>query len=171
MRRLLVTTLLAPPLLAMAGLASSLVPAAAGADEALFARREAGAHDARYGTAIARAYDALDAGRADQALKDLRAADRLPLHEAANYALLPQIAYLQARAGQVAQARETTKLARLAVALEDGSARCVDTDLQAQGYDAETRRDAAARYCNAFGGPKPDDLYRRKLAGVEARLR
>lgn len=163
MRRLLATTLLAA--------ASLAAPTLASADETLFSRRETSTPDERYEAAVASAYAALAAGRDDQALKAFQAADRLPLHEAANYALLPQIAYLQARTGRLDQARESVKLARLAVALEDGSARCTEPGLQAKGYDAETRREAAARYCNALGAPRTDDLYRRKLADVEKRLR
>ncbi|MDG2530299.1 hypothetical protein [Caulobacter endophyticus] len=162
MRRTVLATLLA--------LAAS-APALAGPDAGLFSQRETGGPDVRYGAAIARGYDALAAGREGEALKALRTADSLPLHEAANYALLPQIAWLQARSGDTKGAGETARMARLAVALETGAARCGDAGLEARGYDVATRKAAALRYCNAFGGPKTDELYRRKLAAVEAGLR
>lgn len=162
MRRIVLATVLA--------LAAS-APALAGPDADLFNQRETSGPDVRYSAAIDRGYDALAAGREAEALKALRTADGLHLHEEANYALLPQIAWLQARSGDIRGAGETVRLARLAVALETGAARCGDTDLEAEGYDAATRTSAALRYCNAFGGPRPDDLYRRKLAAVEARLR
>lgn len=162
MRRTVLATLLA---------VAASAPALAGPDADLFHQRETGGPDIRYGAAIDRSYDALTAGREAEALRALRAADRLHLHEAANYALLPQIAWLQARGGDARGAVETVRLARLALALETDGATCSDAGLEATGYDATTRKAAALRYCNAFGAPKPDDLYRRKLAAVEAGLR
>lgn len=165
MRRPVMTALLA------VAASASTVTAFAGPDAGLFAQCETGSPDVRYTAAIDQAYDQLSAGREREALKALRAADGLPLHEAANYALLPQIAWLQARTGDAKGAGETVRLARLAVALEAGAARCGDHGLEAKGFDAKLREAATARYCNAFGEPRPDDLYRRKLAAVEAGLR
>ena len=142
-----------------------------GPEAGLFRQPEAGGPDTRYRAAIDRGYAALAAGREADALLALRAADGLPLNEAANYALLPQIAWLQARAGQVDEARRTTLEARLALDLETGAARCADTTLEAEAYGPEVRAAAARRYCNAFSAPRPDALYKRKLAAVEAQLR
>ncbi|GEM_PF-3183902 len=165
MRRVVLAALLA------AAASAPAVTALAEPDADLFRQREAGGPDARYRAAIDRGYEALAAGRQADALAALRAADGLPLHEAANYALLPQIAWLQARAGRLDEARRTALEARLALDLESGAARCTDTTLDAKAYAIEVRTAAARRYCNAFGDPRPDALYKRKLAAVEAQLR
>lgn len=165
MRRIVLAALLA--------VAASLPAASvlAGPDAGLFRQREASGPDTRYHAAIDRGYDALAAGREADALLALRTADGLALNEAANYALLPQIAWLQARAGRVDEARRTALEARLALDLETGAARCADTTLEAAAYAPEVRTAGARRYCNAFGDPRPDALYKRKLAAVEAQLR